>query len=92
MARSDDGPSHDSQLTVRFPESANYTVRIEDKRGNGGAGHFYRIEFTEKQPQLTAFLSRPDRRSQERQGIPTAARHSLPERQAVLPGRSKLCG
>ena len=69
IARSDDGLTHDSRLTVLFPETADYVVRIEDKRGNGTPGHFYRIEVTEKRPELTAFLSRPDRLSQARQTI-----------------------
>ncbi|MCA9037120.1 MAG: hypothetical protein KDA91_18415, partial [Planctomycetaceae bacterium] len=69
IARSDDGLTHDSRLTIRFPETADYIIRVEDKRGNGSPGHFYRIEITEKRPELTAFLSRPDRLSQARQTV-----------------------
>ncbi len=69
VASSDDGLSHDSHTAVTFPATGEYVVRITDKRGNGGEDHFYRIELSPFLPQLTTFLSRPDRRSQERQAI-----------------------
>jgi len=69
IGASDDGISHDSDVVVVFPETAEYIVQLSDKRGNGGADYFYRIELSPFQPQLTAFLSRPDRLSQDRQAI-----------------------
>jgi hypothetical protein len=69
IGASDDGVSHDSDVVVVFPETAEYIVQLSDKRGNGGADYFYRIELSPFQPQLTAFLSRPDRMSQDRQAI-----------------------
>ena len=69
VARGDDGISHDSQVSVTFPASSEYIVQISDKRGNGGDGFFYRVEISPFEPGLTAFLSRPNRLSQERQSI-----------------------
>ncbi len=69
VGSSDDGISHDSQVVVVFPKSDDYIVQLTDKRGNGGDGYFYRVELSPFQPQVTAFLARPDRRSQERQAI-----------------------
>ena len=69
IAASDDGISHDSHVSVTFPTSAEYVVQVSDKRGNGGDGFFYRVEITPFEPKLTAFLSRPNRLSQERQAI-----------------------
>jgi hypothetical protein len=69
MAVGDDGISHDSQVSVTFPASSEYIVQISDKRGNGGDGFFYRVEISPYEPSLTAFLSRPNRLSQERQSI-----------------------
>lgn len=69
VAIGDDGISHDSQVSVTFPASAEYIVQISDKRGNGGDGFFYRVEISPFEPGLTAFLSRPNRLSQERQSI-----------------------
>jgi hypothetical protein len=69
IGASDDGISHDSEIVVEFPETAEYIVQLSDKRGNGGDDYFYRIELSPFQPQLTAFLSRPDRQSQDRQAI-----------------------
>ncbi len=69
VALSDDRISHDSQVSVTFPASSEYIVQISDKRGNGGDGFFYRVEFSPFEPELTAFLSRPNRLSQERQSI-----------------------
>jgi len=69
VAAGDDGISHDSQVSVTFPASSEYIVQISDKRGNGGDGFFYRVEISPFEPGLTAFLSRPNRLSQERQSI-----------------------
>lgn len=69
VSAGDDGISHDSQVVVTFPRSAEYIIQLTDKRGNGGEGFFYRVEISEFQPTLTAFLSRPNRLSQERQSI-----------------------
>lgn len=69
IAASDDGISHDSHVAVTFPASAEYIVRVTDKRGNGGDGFIYRVELSPFEPQVAAFLSRPNRLSQERQSI-----------------------
>ena len=69
ISSSDDGVTHDSHVVVKFPESGEYIVKLTDKRGSGSDAHFYRIEVTEFQPQLQAFLSRPNRMSQDRQAI-----------------------
>ncbi len=69
IAASDDGISHDSHVAVTFPKSGEYIVQLTDKRGNGGEDYFYRVELSPFQPAVTAFLSRPNRLSQERQSI-----------------------
>ena len=69
IASSDDGLTHDSRVTVRFPETADYFVSVTDKRSNGSELHAYRVEISEMQPRLTAFLSRPNRLSQDGQVI-----------------------
>ena len=69
VGSSDDGSGHDSHVVVTFPATADYVLQITDKRSTGGEDHFYRVEISPFQPQLTAFLSRPDCRSQERQSI-----------------------
>ncbi|MBL8816697.1 MAG: PPC domain-containing protein [Planctomyces sp.] len=69
LGRSDDGLSHDSQLTLQFPADDVFFVSVSDKRENGGDEFIYRVEISPYKPQLTAFLSRPDRRSQDYQTI-----------------------
>ena len=69
IAASDDEESHDSAVNAYLPTDGVYEVRIREKRGRGGADCFYRIEAAIFQPSITAFISRPDRRSQERQAV-----------------------
>ena len=69
IAASDDEESHDSALNAFLPADGIYEVRIREKRGRGGEDCFYRIEAAVFRPSITAFLSRPDRRSQERQAV-----------------------
>ena len=68
VANDDDG-SHDSRLVFQAPRTGEYLLCITDHRGAGGANYLYRVEASEPQPRLTAFLPRPDRLSQDRQAI-----------------------
>jgi hypothetical protein len=69
IAASDDAESPDSAVDVVFSEADLCELRITDKRGNGGAAHFYRVELAEHKPSLSVFVARPDRGSQQRQAI-----------------------
>ena len=69
VAAGDDEDSLDSAVSVTFAAAGEYQAIIRDKRGNGSPGHFYRIEAAPWQPELTAFLPRPNRLSQERQTL-----------------------
>jgi hypothetical protein len=69
LAAGDDEESHDTAVTVLIPASGEYEVRIREKRGRGGDECFYRIEAETARPSVTAFISRPDRRTQERQAV-----------------------
>lgn len=69
IAVGDDEESHDSAVNAFIPADGLYEVRIREKRGRGGEDCFYRVEAEVAQPALTAFISRPDRRSQERQAV-----------------------
>ncbi|MFM7058407.1 MAG: PPC domain-containing protein, partial [Planctomycetota bacterium] len=69
IAASDDEESHDSAVNAFLPADGIYEVRIREKRGRGGEDCFYRVEAAVFQPSITAFISRPDRRSQERQAV-----------------------
>ena len=72
VAAGDDEGSLDSAVSVTFAAGGEYQAIIRDKRGNGSPGHFYRIEAEPWQPELTAFLPRPNRLSQERQTLQVA--------------------
>jgi hypothetical protein len=69
IATSDDDESHDSAVNAFIPTDGFYEVRIREKRGRGGEDCFYRVEAQVAQPAITAFISRPDRRSQDRQAV-----------------------
>lgn len=69
LAFADDEESHDSAVNILIPTTGNYEVRIREKRGRGGEECFYRIEAEAAKGTVTAFLTRPDRRTQERQAI-----------------------
>lgn len=69
MGVSDDGAAHDSLLLLSIPESGEYDVRMTDKRANGGENFIYRIEISAWSPEVTPFLPRPNRLSQDGQAI-----------------------
>ena len=69
LVANDDYGSHDSQLVFQAPRTDDYILTVVDQRGAGGVNFVYRVEATEPQPGLLAFLPRPDRLTQERQAI-----------------------
>lgn len=69
VMRNDDWDSHDSRLEFHVPESDVYQVRIEDKLQAGSPTAVYRIEVTALEPELVAFLPRPERTSQRNQTV-----------------------
>ncbi len=69
LVRNDDDGSHDSRLLFQAPHTGEFQLHLIDKRGSGGKDFFYRIEAALPQPELIAFLPRPNRVSQERQTI-----------------------
>lgn len=69
LVRNDDGNTHDSRLEFRAPRSDTYFLHVTDKLANGDWRFIYRVEATERLPNLTAFLPRQIRRSQEGQTV-----------------------
>lgn len=69
LISNDDDGTHDSRLVFTAPYTGEYLLYVTDKRGEGGDQYVYRVEVTEPQPKLAAFLPRPNRLSQERQVI-----------------------
>ncbi|QDT53058.1 hypothetical protein Pan44_10730 [Caulifigura coniformis] len=69
LISNDDDGSHDSRLVFVPPAPGKYSLEIRDKRRAGRPDFIYRVEATRLQPQLTAFVSRPERLSQERQTV-----------------------
>lgn len=69
VVSNDDDGSHDSRLIFEAPEAGEFALVVTDKRGGGGQDFIYRVEAEELAPSLTAFLSRPNRLSQDRQTI-----------------------
>lgn len=69
LVRNDDDGSHDSRLVFQAPYTGEFQLHVIDKRGSGDLDFFYRIEAAPVQPELIAFLPRPNRLSQERQTI-----------------------
>ena len=69
LVSNDDYDSHDSRLNFQAPQTGEYLLQVTDQRGNGDKNYVYRIEATQPQAGLIAFLPRPDRLSQERQAI-----------------------
>ena len=65
----DDFATHDGMIEFAPQEDGVYELEITDKRENGGPLFVYRVEAHQLSPQLTTFLPRPERRSQERQAI-----------------------
>lgn len=69
LVSNDDEGTHDSRLMFTAPETGEYALCIRDKRGEGGENFVYRVEVTEPQPGLVAFMPRPERTSQQGQTI-----------------------
>ena len=69
LVANDDDITHDSRLVFVAPQAGEYVLCVADKRGQGGRDFVYRVEASEPQPRLLAFLPRPDRKSQDRQAI-----------------------
>lgn len=69
LVRNDDGYTHDSRLEFRAPATETYFLHVTDKLANGDWRFVYRVEATERLPNLTAFLPRQIRRSQEGQTL-----------------------
>lgn len=69
LVRNDDGYTHDSRLEFRAPTTETYFLHVTDKLANGDWRFVYRVEATERLPNLTAFLPRQIRRSQEGQTL-----------------------
>ena len=69
LARNDDHGSQDSRIELRMPETGVYSVVISDKLQRGQRTAVYRIEVQPIEPELTAFLPRPNRTSQHSQTV-----------------------
>jgi hypothetical protein len=78
LAICDDVASHDGEIDFQVPATGVYRLQMTDKRGTGGPLFVYRVEAATVEPQLTAFLPRPNRLSQERQTV------SIPRGNRVL--------
>jgi hypothetical protein len=69
LVSNDDDGSHDSRLLFAPPAPGTYRLEVRDKRNSGRPDFLYRVEAAPLVPELTAFLSRPERLSQERQSV-----------------------
>jgi hypothetical protein len=69
LARNDDHGSQDSRIDFRVPSTGIYSVVISDKLQRGQRTAVYRVEVQPIEPQLTAFLPRPNRTSQRSQAV-----------------------
>ena len=78
LAQNDDNGSHDSCIEWTAPATGVYWIGIHDKLSRGWADGVYRVELEQTKPSLTAFLPRPDRKSQRKQTI------SVPQGNRVL--------
>ncbi len=78
LVQNDDNGSHDSCIEWTAPTTGVYWIAIQDKLKRGWADGVYRIELEQTKPALTAFLPRPDRKSQRKQTI------SVPQGNRVL--------
>lgn len=66
VASNDDDETHDSRVRFTAPRDGTYTVRVQDKRKQGGPLFIYRIEVTKPVAALKLFLATPGRKSQDR--------------------------
>jgi hypothetical protein len=69
IAGNDDSRGPDSYFRFQVPEDGEYTLRIADHLGRGGAEYIYRVELQPTAPQLTLGIPRVRRYSQDRQRI-----------------------
>lgn len=69
LVSADDDQTHDPRVVFNAASSGRYFLRIADKRESGGRGFLYRVEAEKVIPEVTAFLPRPDRVTQDRQVI-----------------------
>ena len=69
VAGNDDSRGPDSYIRFKVPEDGEYTLRIADHLGRGGADFIYRVEFQPIVPKLTLGIPRVRRYSQDRQRI-----------------------
>jgi hypothetical protein len=74
----DDWGSHDSRIDFQPPRTGRYYLRVTDKLAAGAATAVYRVELSALEPNVTAFLPRPNRLSQQSQTI------SVPQGNRVL--------
>jgi hypothetical protein len=65
VAQGDDDETHDSRFLFTVPADGVYTVRVADKRRQGGPRFIYRIEVDQPKPALTVFLATASRKSQD---------------------------
>lgn len=69
LAFNDDDETHDSRVRVIIPANGEYTVRVTDKRKQGGPAFIYRVELDHPKPGLAVFLAGMARKTQDRQVI-----------------------
>jgi hypothetical protein len=69
IAFNNDDETHDSRFSFTVPTDGVYTIRVLDKRKQGGSGFIYRIEVNKPSSGLAVFLLPPARKTQDRQVI-----------------------
>lgn len=69
LVSGDDWMCHDSLLDFSPKQSGIYVLKVTDKLGDGSPNGVYRVEASLTKPSITAFLPRPDRKSQAGQSI-----------------------
>lgn len=83
IAANDDRGSHDSRIEFKPRGQAEFWLEVSDKLKAGQANGVYRIEVFPVAAELTTFLPRPDRVSQEAQSIAIPAGNRVMKRVAV---------
>lgn len=83
IASNDDRGSHDSRIEFNSRGETEFLVEVSDKLKAGQANGVYRLECTPVEPQLTTFLPRPDRVSQESQSIAIPVGNRVMKRVAI---------
>ena len=76
IASAEDVDSLDASLVFYGRAEKSYFAKVDDKRSMRGDDYFYRLELGPKTPDITAFVSRRDKRSQLHQsiGVPSGNR------------------